>query len=372
MKHPADKYTTELALVNKDYRLQENRREYFDALYAMNLEHGVMPGLVYLYMPKLAEYFGWDDEQKLWFAVINGCTQNPITSLVMFNKFPEPPATPDKWRGMDDWFNAHWSELQFDTDRRYQKKDTVKALFTYWKAVKELSGGSQARFWTGLSFDGCWSRADAIQSFGRLSKFSYLEYVYIMGFGSDCDRMFFDDKSGSKSHRNGMLFLLGQDELVWDKRQPNSHSGDYPEFKKMCGWLESQASAYLERCAVPGASRFTMESNLCTTKNHYFGRRYPGVYADMAWERIQKYDGLGFKADTEVFKAIRAAHLPRWLRAECDPAGSLNLKQRAAVFPETGFPYRGERFLGEPVPPSGYTAEELERDNPYNTWMYEQ
>lgn len=25
-----------------------------------------------------------------------------------------------------------------------------------------------------------------------------------------------------------------------------------------------------------------------------------------------------------------------------------------------------------PKPPEGYTAEELERDNPYNQWMYEQ
>lgn len=25
----------------------------------------------------------------------------------------------------------------------------------------------------------------------------------------------------------------------------------------------------------------------------------------------------------------------------------------------------------EPTPPPGYTAEELDRDNPYNQWMYE-
>lgn len=26
---------------------------------------------------------------------------------------------------------------------------------------------------------------------------------------------------------------------------------------------------------------------------------------------------------------------------------------------------------GTPTPPAGYTAEELEQDNPYNQWMYE-
>jgi hypothetical protein len=39
----------------KDYRLPENRREYFDKLYGLNLTYGIMPGLVYLYMPELAQ-----------------------------------------------------------------------------------------------------------------------------------------------------------------------------------------------------------------------------------------------------------------------------------------------------------------------------
>lgn len=30
-----------------------------------------------------------------------------------------------------------------------------------------------------------------------------------------------------------------------------------------------------------------------------------------------------------------------------------------------------KNFNVVPLPPAGYTAEELERDNPYNQWMYE-
>ena len=56
----------------KDYRLPENRHEYFTALYKMNLERGVMPGLVYLYLPELARRYSWNAEQKLWFAFLNG------------------------------------------------------------------------------------------------------------------------------------------------------------------------------------------------------------------------------------------------------------------------------------------------------------
>jgi len=331
----------------KDYRLPENRREYFDALYQMNLQYGIMPGLVYLYMPKLAEHFGWDDEQKLWFAVINGCTQNSITSLRIFNHSPEIPSRPAEWRLLDEWFNTEWPELQFDTDRRHQKKETVRALYSYSKLASEH--GSQSRLWSGKSFAQYWDLADKIYSFGRLSKFSYLEYVTIMGFGADCDTMFFNDKSGSKSHRNGMFFLLGHDDLVWDKRHPNSHSGEYEEFGKICNWLEAKADEFLKDFHTRGyphpyAGKFTLESQLCQFKNGFFKRRFPGVYADMAHERIEWYDERGFQKETEVFKAIRSAHLPDWLRIETEKK-PIPRARRAAQFAETGFPYRGENFL---------------------------
>jgi len=329
-----------------DYRLAENRREYFDALYTMNLRHGVMPGLVYLYMPALSERFGWGAEQKLWFAFLNGMTQNPITSLRMLERLPECPPAGAELTGFSDWFNREWSTLQFDTDRRYQKADTVSAIKAYAKTVSEH--GTQEAMLTG-EYSALWELVRGhYYSFGRLSAFSYLEYVYLNGFGSDCDDLVFGDKSGSKSHRNGMFFLLGMDHLVWDKRQPGSHDGSYTDFKKMCAWLERQAEDYLESVRDNPlleryVSKFTLESNLCTFKNHFFGRRYPGVYADMAWERIQWADERGQQPYTEVFKEVRQS-LPAWLRAECE-AKPLTLKQKAALFPETGSPYRGEHFL---------------------------
>lgn len=331
-----------------DYRLPENRRAYFDALYQLNLQYGVMPGLVYLYMPALASRNGWNAEQRLWFAFLNGLTQNPITSLRLFSRLPQVPPAGAALTQFEQWFNGEWDTLQFDTDRRYQKKDTVSAIKTYAQLVADH--GTQEDMLTGKSYAELWALVrDGYCSFGRLSSFSYLEYVHLNGFGADCDTLLFDDKSGSKSHRNGMLFLLGRDDLVWDKRQPGSHDGDYPEFKKMCAWLETQAAEqakefYAKRYPHWAVSRFTFESNLCTFKNHFFGRRYPGVYADMAWERIEWADARGQQAFTAAFKDIRSLMLPDWLRSECGSESS-TLKQKAALFPERGYPYRGERFL---------------------------
>ena len=331
-----------------DYRLPENRPAYFTALYKMNLEHGVMPGLVYLYMPELARRYNWGAEQKLWFAFLNGLTQNPITSLRLFDQLPSVPPAGAALTKFEEWFNAEWDTLQFDTDRRYQKKDTLPAIKTYATLVEEF--GSQEAMLTGKPYSELWDIVrNRYFSFGRLSSFSYLEYVYLNGFGADCDDLMFSDKSGSKSHRNGMLFLIGKDDLVWDKRLPNGQDGNYPKFKLMCGFLAAEADKYVEsfRAKHPDiayAGRFTMESNLCTFKNHFFGRRYPGVYSDMAWERIEWAEARDQGAYTEVFKDMRSQLLPDWLRAECE-AAPLTVKQKAAVFPETGSPYRAEYFL---------------------------
>lgn len=332
--------------MKKDYRLKENRLEYFSALYKMNLEHGVMPGLVYLYMPELAKRYGWGDEQKLLFAFYNGMTQNPITSLRFMEQLPELPPAGAALSKFSDWFNTNWENLQFDTDRRYQKKETVTAIKAYAQLVSE-HGGYQALMLT-KSFKDLWAMVStSYHSFGRLSAFSYLEYVYIMGFGADCNQMFFDDKSGSKSHRNGMFFLLGMDDKVWDKRCDKfgmvSHTGCYENFAAMCSWLERQADEYLLNSAPADGhtGRFTFESSLCTFKNHFFGRRYPGVYADLALERIEYAEARGINVD--VFKDMRTS-LPKWLRLECSKERK-TVAENAALFAETGFPFRGEHFL---------------------------
>ena len=332
----------------KDYRLPEHRAEYFHKLYQLNLEYRIMPGLVYLYMPELAKRYGWDAEQRLWFAFLNGMTQNPITSLRLFSRLPSVPPAGAKLKGFTEWFNDEWETLQFDTDRRYQKRDTVEAIKTYAELVHEHQ--TQENMLTGRTYKELWQLVrERYRSFGRLSSFSYLEYVYLNGFGADCDNLLFEDKSGSKSHRNGMLFLLGRDDLVWDKRQPNSHDGNYPEFSKMCAFMEKTAEEHLKDFAAenpeaPNVSKFTLESNLCTFKNHFFGRRYPGVYADMAWERVEWAEARGQGEFTEVFKDIRSQLLPEWLRCECS-AERMTIKQKAAVFPQTGRPYLGEYFL---------------------------
>ena len=331
-----------------DYRLKENREEYFTKMYQMNLNYGIMPGLVYLYMPELAKRFNWGMEQKLWFAALNGTTQNPITSLRIMQEFPEVPYNSVMCSELEQWFNKNWTTLSYDQDRRHQKVDTPKFVESYSRLAYDA--GSQEKLLSG-TFSELWDRVTKqFHSFGRLASFSYLEYVRIMGAGADCDRLFLEDKSGSKSHRNGMLFLIGKDELVWDKRQENSHDGNYDNFRAMCSWLESRASGYLADCGIEHADKgfFTFESQCCQFKNGFFRRRYPGVYSDMALDRIKWYDDRGFSELTKVFKQIREDKLPEWLREECEDTSFAYLNhrnKRAAQFADTGVPFRAEHFM---------------------------
>ena len=336
--------------LSKDYRLKENREEYFTALYKMNLENGVLPGLVYLYMPELAKRYSWDTEQRLWFAFLNGNTQNPITSMRIFRKFPEPPQNKEELQDMTDWFNSEWGNLSWDVDRRYQKKELPAATLSYCKLIHEY--GTQEKLLTG-TFKELWERVTTkFYSFGRLAAFSYLEYVLIMAksedksYGAECDDLLFTDKSGSKSHRNGMLFLLGHDDLVWDKRADNGFDGEYSNFKKMCSYLAMSADAYLANSTISNShlGNFTLESQLCQFKNGFFRRRYPGVYSDMAWDRINWYADRDLNDVTKVFRQIREDRLPEWLREECESPVT-DRAAKASKFMDTGVPFRAEYFM---------------------------
>jgi hypothetical protein len=330
-----------------DYRLPENRPEYFRALYRMNLEHKIMPGLVYLYLPELRKLYGWDDETTLWVAFINGLTQSPLTTLRILERLPSCPPAGAALASFTEWFNDEWVNLHFDSDRLKNKRNTVKAIQSYASVVAEY-GTQAAMLATTRTYAELWETAQRFYSMGRLSCFSYLEYVHLLGFGADCDDLMFDDKSGSRSHRNGMMFLLGHDHMVWDKRSDSGFDGNYSNLNKIAKYLSGEANDFLcefnETTHHAYANNFTLESQCCQFKNGFFGRRFPGVYSWMAWDRIKWYDDRGLSQYTEIFKTIREENLPDWLRPEVT-GEKRSISQLSKIFVETGVPFNAEYFL---------------------------
>ena len=166
----------------------------------------------------------------------------------------------------------------------------------------------------------------------RLASFSYLEYLRIMRVNLDCDQLFLDDMSGSKSHRNGLAKVLGRDDLDWHDSNPTEFAGKYtPE---MLALLNKDAALLLDEASqrVAGkpcaydVSYFTLESTFCTYKSwHRPNRRYPGVYLDMFHDRIKKAEATWPEEDFGLFWDARKTYLPAHLRLE-DNAHDVGVK----------------------------------------------
>lgn len=127
-----------------DFRRPEVRREVFLRFYEWSLRTRSFPGCVYFVLPYLYKTFEWDPESRLWFAFINGNTQNPVTSWIIFRRFPDLAKL--NIADLEKWFNAEFKRLAFDTDRRHQKSDFMDSVRCYQK----LTQGQQEEFFSGF------------------------------------------------------------------------------------------------------------------------------------------------------------------------------------------------------------------------------
>lgn len=318
-----------------DFRLPEFRRETFTRFFLWSARYRSFPGCVYYAFPALCAKYRWEPEQALWFAFLNGNTQHPITSLILHQICPDPSST-KAVRAMLATYRARYDRLAFDTDRRHWKKGLPEAVESYLRAVQRF-GGNQLEMWRAAAesgFSGVWRQATALYGFGRLSAFSYAEYLRIMGIPFNCDDLFLGDRSGSRSHRNGLCIVLGRDELDWHASNPD-FDGHYPP--ELIRRLEDEATDLLAEAKMRAdgdwaddVGFFTLESALCTYKSwHRPNRRYPNVYNDMLYDRIKRYEERYPGAPTDVFWEIRRLWLPRHLRLEDNPGdpGCVPVKQ---------------------------------------------
>jgi hypothetical protein len=308
-----------------DWRLPENKEHAFLAFYWFHLEHRSHPGMVYSFLPAIADAFDLDDDQRAWLVWLNGNTQNAVTSLMLLEVAP----TPNDWKKAVDFWNENFKKLEWDTDRRHQKSKFGEATeawfmdFGYRPSTDWLKAG--ARGWSHT-----WKHAFSQPYMGRLSSWSMIEYARIL-LGQDIpdsDTWMLEDKSGSKSHRNGIAVVKGYDATYWD--------ADTPDVLGIVGELEDYADHLLARVDHPDAGRLTMESALCTFKSwHKPNRRYPNVYADMMYTRIKKAEAR-FDRTFDLLWETRKYDLPEYLRLEdqsTDP-GVAGVKQN--WFLETG------------------------------------
>lgn len=265
---------------DRDWRLPENRLTAFQAFYRFHLEMQAHPGCVYALLPALAEAYDMDDEQRAWLVWLNGNTQNVVTSLLLFEAAPRWQL----WKQAAAFWNNNWSALEWDTDRRYHKGKFAVAT-EQWV---ETYAPTAVESWVSGGWEDVWKYSLSQPYMGRLSAWSMMEYARIL-LGHevpDMGSLMLNDKSGSRSHRNGLGLLAGFDSTYWDADTADI-LGIVEELDSLGeSLLEAQRSSYGDH---PDISRLTLESTLCTYKSwHKPNRRYPGVYLDMMYNRIKR------------------------------------------------------------------------------------
>lgn len=324
-----------------DFRLPEYRRAVFMRFYLWSVNYRVHPGGVYFLMPYLAKRYEMSMEDKLWYAYINGNTQHPITSWLIYSKFPTPEVFVKDHKGAS-WFDDNWTRLGWDMDRRYQKKEFPTNIFWYNKWIDVDQHYSFMNMILeddeSQAFQKLWKEIrENFPSFGRLSAFSYLEYLRIMGLPQDCDNLFLEDLEGSKSHRNGLAIVLGRDDLDW-------HGDNNVKYAPgQIDWLKEEAAILLqeakEKFPDKDVSYYTLESALCTYKSwHRKNRRYPGCYMDMMHDRIKWMEQRWPEEDFSMFWDARKEYLPWYLRQEDSPGDPGMCPEKQNHYLNTGNP----------------------------------
>jgi len=305
-----------------DFRRVEHRREVFLRFAEWSHRYRSFPGGVHYVLPHIARELELDIEGCYWLAWLNANTQNPVTTLLLLQAAPRLQDWP---RAVDFW-RANYSTLDWDTDRRYHKARFEDAVRGYAEAVNCGCFTPQHKYFrVGFEWGAWWERAFALPTMGRLSTWSYLEYLRILLGASvvpDADTLMLEDIPGSRSHRNGLCLVMGAEEWIVDKQlgHPSVTDEIYkdPVRMELIGRWGHQLLADLQ-LRWPGADRLSLESVLCTYKSwHKPNRRYPGVYNDMLYNRLVTAENRWGRRFGVIWDARRVA-LPERLRLEDQP-----------------------------------------------------
>ena len=277
-----------------DYRLPENRREAFIRWYAWSLKYDDCDPAVWM-TNYVNERYEHNDEQRLWLCWLYGNTYYLPTAWVLMNEFPDYElATVDR---MTQWNTANYQRLRYQTDTKWNKGHLPVMFASYQKFIGNKTQREVMESYYGdteeQSFNNLWTSVKTeLHKFGRYSTWFYLQHLkHTAGIRITPTSLMLNDYDGSRSHRNGLLLALGQD----DNYDVKLSTRDYVR-------LEQEAKEILEetRNRFPEIANnvdfFTMETCLCSFKKIFREKhgRYLGYYIDRQSEEIKKVSADGW------------------------------------------------------------------------------
>lgn len=324
-----------------DYRIKENRKEGFINWFGRTLEIDDCDPAIFM-TNYFFDRFEYNAEQRLWIAWLYGTTYYWPTAYVIWNEFPDMELV-----GIDkltEWNNTNYKRLRYQTDTKWNKGHLPNQFVSYRDWVGDRSqrealtedfvGDKFKDFYT------LWDKVNSWHKFGRYSSWFYIQALkQCCDIPVDLDSLWFHDRSGSRSHRNGMCYAIGKDDWV-----------DAKLSKAEIEFLEKEAMEMLEetRRRYPSQSHkadvFTMETSLCAWKKLFRKTRgrYLGYYLDRQAEEIERvekdnWSGIDW---SPMWDARKETLQEKWLTNRIQ-------KSKMELFVDTGNFYKRDMGLEE-------------------------
>jgi len=270
-----------------DYRLKQNRREAFIRWYAWSLKYDDCDPAVWA-TNYLNERYEHNDEERIWLAWLYGNTYQLPTAWVLKNEFPDYELA-DLGR-ITDWNSKNYKRLRYQTDTKWNKGHLPAMFESYQKFIGDGTQREKLESYYGdneeQNFTNLWNvLKGSLHKFGRYSTWFYMQHLkHTANIVVEPTSLMLDDYDGSRSHRNGLLYALGQEDDVDRKLTALEY-----------GRLEANSRDILEevRHRFPEVASqvdyFTMETCLCSFKKIFRQKhgRYLSYYLDRQAEEIQ-------------------------------------------------------------------------------------
>jgi len=236
-----------------------------------------------------------NDEERIWLAWLYGNTYQLPTAWVLKNEFPDfELATVDR---MEQWNATNYKRLRYQTDTKWNKGHLPAMFESYQKFIGNKTQRERLESYYGdneeANFENLWEGIkSSLHKFGRYSTWFYLQHLrHTAGIRVSPTSLMLSDFDGSRSHRNGLLYALGREDLV-DRKLT---AGEYLD-------LERESKSILEetRDRFPSLKNeidfFTMETCLCSFKKIFRAHhgRYLGYYLDRQAEEIKQAEKDGW------------------------------------------------------------------------------
>lgn len=272
-----------------DFRLKENRKEAFINWFGWSLEIEDCDSALFM-TNYFFDRFEYNTEQRLWLIWLYGITYYWPTAYIIWNEFPDMELV-DIDR-LTAWNNENYTRLRYQTDTKWNKGHLPAQFASYKKWVGDRTQSQAfAEHITDdpiKNFYNLWDVANSWHKFGRYTSWFYLQTIHQCTDNNlEVDSLWLHDYSGSKSHRNGLCYAVGEDDWVGEKLTTTQ-----------LDFLNDEAKELLEEVQLrfPGsknkADYFAMETALCSFKKLFRKSRgrYLGYYLDRQADEIKKVE----------------------------------------------------------------------------------